>query len=87
MKAEKRDGKDVLVGDFTIRDVTKELVLAYILKGPVTDPSGNKKIGFEATTVINRKDFGVAWNMKTETGGWVVGEEVELMIDFEATKQ
>ena len=87
VKVEKSDEKDVLVGDFTIRDVTKKLVLPYALKGPITDPWGNKKIGFEAEAVINRKDFGVAWNMKTETGGWVVGEEVELLIDFEATKQ
>ena len=85
--AEKRGGRDVLVGEFTIRDVTKQLVLPYTIKGPVVDPWGNKKIGFEAKAVINRKDYGVAWNMKTETGGWVVGEEVELLIDFEATKQ
>ena len=85
--AEKRGGRDVLVGDFTIRDVTKQLVLPYTIKGPVVDPWGNKKIGFEAKAVINRKDYGVAWNMKTETGGWVVGEEVELLINFEAAKQ
>ena len=86
-KTEKRNGKSVLVGAFTIRDVTKELVLPYTIKGPVNDPWGNKKIGFEAKTMINRKDFGVAWNMKTETGDWVVGEEVELAINLEATKQ
>ena len=86
-KAEKREGKSVLVGAFTIRGVTKELVLPYTVKGPIIDPWGNKKIGFEAKAVINRKDFGVAWNMKTETGDWVVGEEVELQINLEATKQ
>ena len=87
IKVEKRDGKSTLVGDFTIRDVTKKLVLPYTLKGPIIDPWGNKKIGLEASAVINRKDYGVAWNMKTETGGWVVGEEVELTINLEATKQ
>ena len=87
VKAVERDGKSVLIGEFTIRDVTKKLVLPYTLKGPIVDPWGNKKIGFEASAVINRKDFGVAWNMKTETGAWVVGEEVELLINFESTKQ
>ena len=87
VKVVKKGEKELMLGEFTIRDVTKKLELPFVLKGPIKDPWGNHKIGLEATATINRKDFGVAWNQKTETGAWVVGEEVELLINFEATKE
>lgn len=72
-----------IVGDFTIRDVTKEISLPYELKGPVKDPWGNTKLGFAASIVINRKDYGLTWSKTLETGGLVVGDEVEISVDME----
>jgi polyisoprenoid-binding protein YceI len=77
-----------LVGDLTIRGVTKEVVLD--VKGPTPeykDPWGNTKIGFSATGKINRKDFGLNWNQALEAGGVLVGEEVAITIEVEAAKQ
>jgi len=79
-------GNNVLVGNLTIHGVTKEVELPYKIKGPVKGPQGKTRIGFEASTVINRKDYGLTWNMVLEAGGLVVGEELELLIDLEAIK-
>jgi len=71
-------------GNLTIKDVTKPVVLDAKFLGAGTDPWGNKKAGFSGTTTINRKDFGLGWNQALETGGVLVGEEVEIRIDVEA---
>ena len=86
-KSMRRAGKMILLAQITIHGVSKNIELPYTIKGPITDPWGNKKIGFEASTTINRTDFGLNWNKALETGGVVVGEEVELLIDFEAAKK
>ena len=83
-KVRQNQGKKLLVGDLTLRGVTREVELSFQVNGPIQDPWGNKKIGFEAHTIINRTDFGIAWNKALETGGWVVGEEVEISIQLEA---
>ncbi len=80
-------GKHILTGDLTIRDVTKSVNLTYILKGPVKDPWGNTKVGLEAGTIINRKDFGLTWSKALESGGLVVGNAVTLKMDMEFAKQ
>jgi len=80
-------GKNVLVGDLTIHGVTREVELPFKIKGPVKGPMGNTRIGFEASTVINRKDCGLTWNKALETGGVIVGEELELLIDIEAIEK
>jgi polyisoprenoid-binding protein YceI len=75
------DGFDV-VGDLTIRGVTKEVTLS--VEGPSSqskDPWGNTRIGASATGKINRKDWGLHWNAALETGGVVVSEQVKLSID------
>ena len=75
-------------GDLTIRDVTKSVTLD--VEGPtpaVKDPWGNIRVGVSATTKINRKDFGLAWNALTETGGLVVGDEVKITIEAELIQQ
>lgn len=77
-------GESVLIGDLTIHGVTKEIELPFSVKGPVKGPNGETRIGFQASTVINRKDFGMTWNKVLETGGLVVGEEVEISINLEA---
>jgi len=80
-------GNNILVGDLTIHGVTKEVELPYKIKGPVKAPTGETRIGFEANTVINRKDYGLTWNQTLEAGGVLVGEELELLIDLEAIEK
>jgi polyisoprenoid-binding protein YceI len=77
-----------LTGDLTIRGVTKEVT--FDVEGPtasVKDPWGNIRAGIAASAKINRKDFGVAFNALTETGGVVVGDEVKITIEAELIQQ
>lgn len=76
-----------LVGDFTMRDVTKSITLDVKYNGTVKDPWGNTKAGFKVSGVVNRFDYGLKWNAALETGGLVVSEEVELLINLELNKQ
>ena len=74
-------------GDLTIRDVTRPVV--FEVEGPSEpgkDPWGNTRIGWSATTKINRKDFGLAWNAALETGGFLVGDQVTITLDVQAVK-
>ncbi len=80
------DGKYKLVGDFTIRDVTKEITLDVEYRGMVKDPWGNTKAGFKITGDINRFDYNLKWNALVETGGLVVGKDVKMIIDLELQK-
>jgi len=75
-----------LVGDLTIKDVTKEVTLEVVHKGTVKDPWGNTRSGFRLTGKINRFDFGLKWNMALEAGGLVVGEDVYIECDVELIK-
>jgi polyisoprenoid-binding protein YceI len=82
------EGKLKVTGDLTLHGTTKEVVLDF--EGnltPVKDPMGKTRIGGMATTKINRKDFGLAWNKALETGGVVVGEETTITIDTELTQK
>lgn len=72
-------------GELTLNGVTKPVTLKVTYKGTVKDPWGNQKLGFEASGKLNRKDFGLTWNKALEAGGVVVGDEVALMIEGEAT--
>jgi polyisoprenoid-binding protein YceI len=74
-----------LVGDLTIRDVTREVTLDVTNEGSLTDPWGNARIGFSAKTRIDRKDFGLQWNQALEAGGFVVGDEIKISVDVELT--
>jgi polyisoprenoid-binding protein YceI len=74
-----------LIGDITIRDVTREIELAVTNEGAVKDPWGNDRIGFSARTKIDRRDFGLTYNQALETGGFVVGDEIKISIDAELT--
>lgn len=76
-----------LVGDLTLRGVTKSVELDVEFAGVNTDPWGNTKAGFEAKGSINRKDFGVEWNAPLETGGVLVGEEVKIELNIQAALQ
>ncbi len=76
-----------VVGDLTIRDVTKEVVLDVEYGGQGKDPWGNQRAGFSATTSINRKDFGLTWNQALETGGVLVADRVDIEIEVQAIRQ
>lgn len=73
-------------GDLTIKDVTREVVLDVEFHGEGTTPYGTKIAGFEASTKINREDFGLTWNVALETGGWMVGKDIKISIDVEFIK-
>ncbi|MCY4385228.1 MAG: YceI family protein [Nitrospinae bacterium] len=76
-----------LVGDLTIRGVTKEVVLKVAdISGEVRTGRGTVKMGASAATRINRKEFGVKYNRLLEAGGLVVGDEVRIAIDVELNK-
>src|SRR3989304_5401512 len=82
------DGKLKMTGDLTIRGGTKEIVLD--IEGPppsIRELEGKTRVGGVASTKINRKDFGLTWNKAIETGGVVVGDEVEITIDTEIFKE
>ena len=81
-------GKDAfeVTGDLTMRGVTKPVVLAVSFLGDIKDQMGNDKAGFEATTTINRKDFGVLWNKALDQGGYVLGDDVKVTVNLEAAK-
>ncbi|WP_405204938.1 YceI family protein [Aquimarina sp. LLG6339-5] len=78
---------DRLVGDLTIRDVTKEITLDVDLNGVAVDPYGQTKAGFEMRGKVNRKDFNLTWSAVTEAGSIVVADTVTLVIDAQFVKQ
>src|SRR5262249_25017864 len=79
--AAKKSGK--LHGKLNIHGVEKDVGLDVAYLGEGSDPWGNKKAGFSATTTINRKDFGLNWNETLETGGVLVGDDVQIEISAE----
>jgi polyisoprenoid-binding protein YceI len=81
------DKKYKLTGDFTIRDVTKQITLDVTYNGMVKDPWGNTKAGFKVTGEIDRFDYNLKWDKSIETGSLVVGKEVELVIDLQLVKK
>lgn len=80
-------GQPVLIADFTMRGVTKELRLPAKMSKPTKDPWGGTRVGLEAKTKLNRKDYGINYHEVLETGAMAVGEEVELEINTEAVKE
>lgn len=76
-----------LIGDLTIRDITKSVKLNVEYNGTAVDPYGQTKAGFEISGKISRKEFDLKWNAITEAGGIVVSDEVRLDINVQLTKQ
>jgi polyisoprenoid-binding protein YceI len=76
-----------LLGDLTMRGITREVTLDVESAGQTRDPWGNVRAAFTAKTAIDRKEFGLTWNQALETGGVVVGDRVEIEIEVEAVKQ
>jgi polyisoprenoid-binding protein YceI len=82
------DGEHLMKGGLTIHGVTKEVT--FKVEGPTAegkDPWGNVRAGASATTKINRKDFGLVWNVALETGGVLVGEDVSISLEVELTRR
>jgi polyisoprenoid-binding protein YceI len=80
------DGTLQVLGDLTIRGVTREILLSVTPEGTTRDPWGGERAGFSATGKLNRRDYGLTWNQVLETGGVAVGDEVKISIDLELVK-
>ena len=81
-------GKLKVTGDLTVHGTTKEVVLD--VEGPsvaIKDPWGNTRVALNATTKINRQEYGIKWNNKLDGGGLVVSDDVNITIDLEMTKK
>ena len=76
-----------VTGDLTIKGVTKPVSVDFEYTGSAVDPFGNQRLGFEGSTTVNRKDWGITWNAPLETGGVLVGEKVTLEFEVSAIKQ
>jgi polyisoprenoid-binding protein YceI len=85
----KKEKGDVykLVGDLTIKGITKEVELLAEYGGTERDPWGNTKVGFEVSGVIDRKEYGVTFNSVTETGGLALGENIKILANIQLAKQ
>ena len=75
-----------VTGNLTIHGVTKAVVLDVTDEGRTKDPWGGERAGFSATTRIDRREFGLTWNQVLESGGVLVGNEIRITIEVEATK-
>ena len=75
-----------LEGLMTIKNVTKSLTLDVEPGGVMVDGYGQTKAGFEVTGKINRKEFGLTWDMVTEAGGVVVGDEIKLALNIQLSR-
>jgi polyisoprenoid-binding protein YceI len=73
-------------GDLTIRGVTRPVTLAVEGLGTVRDPWGSERVGFTGTARVNRKDYGLNWNKALETGGFVVGDDVNISLEIELVR-
>ncbi|HLV67358.1 MAG TPA: YceI family protein [Polyangiaceae bacterium] len=86
-RVEKVDGNRYrVVGNLTIRDVTREVVLDVEHGGVAKDPWGNQRTAFTATAALDRRDYGLKWNQALEAGGVLVGERVDIEIEVQAVR-
>jgi polyisoprenoid-binding protein YceI len=75
-----------VTGDLTIKGITKPVTIEFEYTGAAVDPFGNQRVGFEGTTTINRKDWGISWNAALDAGGVLVGEKVVLEFEVSAIR-
>ncbi len=81
------DNALVVSGDLTIRDVTKPITIPIEFTGVETDAFGALRAGFEGTRRIDRREFGLEWNMALDSGGWLVSEKITLEFELSAIKR
>ena len=74
-------------GNLTVHGVSRPVTLDLEYQGSITDPFGNDKAVFSASTEVDREDWGLTWNQALEAGGWLVGKEIKLKIEVEAVLQ
>jgi polyisoprenoid-binding protein YceI len=82
----KADDEYRVTGNLTIRDVTHPVTFDVTEEGRGKDPWGGQRIGFTGRLSLNRKDFGLSWNVALEAGGWLVHEQVKINIDLEVVQ-
>ncbi|WIX79371.1 YceI family protein [Amycolatopsis carbonis] len=75
-----------VTGDLTIKGVAKSITIPLEFEGSAKDPFGNDRVGFEGSTTISRKDYGITWNAALETGGVLVSDKVTLEFEVSAIK-
>ncbi|HEU0130191.1 MAG TPA: YceI family protein [Mycobacteriales bacterium] len=83
----KDDDEYRLWGDLTIKGVTREVELVLTFTGSAQDPWGGQRVGFEGHATVNRKDWGLTWNVALEAGGILVSDKVKLNLDIAAVKR
>lgn len=76
-----------LTGDLTIREITRPITLDVTFEGQTKDPWGGERLGFSASGKLDRRDFGLTWNVLLESGGLTVSNEIKIQIEVEAIKQ
>lgn len=76
--------KVAITGDLTIRDVTKSITIDFEYSGTATDLYGNVRVGFEGSSAIERKDYGLVWNAALETGGVIISDKINLEFEISA---
>ena len=87
-KIERTEGNNFnMTGDLTIKGITKPVTLACTLNGLITDPYGNTRAGFTATGMIKRHDFDIAWDNKLKDGSFIVGENINIILQVELVEQ
>ena len=83
----KQDGDSfVLLGDLTIKGVTRPVEIEFEPTGVATDPFGNVRAGFEGEAELSRKEFGLVWNVALEAGGVLVSDKIKIQLDVSAIK-
>jgi polyisoprenoid-binding protein YceI len=82
-KIKKEGDKYALVGDLTMHGVSKEVTIPFTITGKIIDRGGKTRMGIEAFTILDRKDFGVNWNRALDKGGFVLGNQVTIEILLE----
>lgn len=83
----KSNGEYDITGDLTIRGVTRQETFSASYGGMAKDPWGNEKVGFDVSGTIVRSEYGLTWNAALETGGVLVGDQVQISLDVQAAKQ
>jgi polyisoprenoid-binding protein YceI len=85
IKAASKDRYDV-TGTLTMHGVSKDITIPVTFLGAMKSPMGTETAGFEGAITLNRKDYGLLWNRALETGGFLLGDDVDVTVNVEAMK-